>query len=265
MIYWTKNQKKAFQYMIAPCIIVVLLLTWEFLVHIRDIPNWLLPAPSDITVTLFQDAWMLSGHTWVTFIEVVLGFGVAVVAGVFLASVITLSRSVEQSIYPIIIASQTIPIIVIAPMLLVWIGYGLTPKIIVVALISFFPVTVNMVDGLRAIDPDMQRVLRTMGANKWQEFIKVRFPTSLPYLFSGLKVAIAVSVIGAVIGEWVGSKEGLGYLMIRSKPQFQTERVFAAIVILSFMGVLLFILIGLLQRLLTPWHRREVESKKLDD
>ena len=259
------NQKNAFHYLVAPGIIIILLLAWEFFVHIRDIPNWLLPAPSDITATLFQDAWMLSGHTWVTFTEVILGFTAAVVAGVLLASAIALSRSIEQSVYPIIIASQTIPIIVIAPMLLVWIGYGLAPKIIVVALISFFPITVNMVDGLRAIDPEMQRFLRTMGANKWQEFIKVRFPTSLPYLFSGLKVAIAVSVIGAVIGEWVGSKEGLGYLMIRSKPQFQTERVFAAIVILSFMGIFLFILIGVLQRLITPWHRREIEAKRFED
>lgn len=259
------NQKNAFHYVVAPAIIIVLLLAWEFFVHIRDIPNWLLPAPSGIAATLFQDAWMLSGHTWVTFIEVILGFAAAVVAGVFLASAIALNRNIEQSIYPIIVASQTIPIIVIAPMLLVWIGYGLAPKIIVVALISFFPITVNMVDGLRAIDPDMQRLLRTMGANKWQEFIKVRFPTSLPYLFSGLKIAIAVSVIGAVIGEWVGSKEGLGYLMIRSKPQFQTERVFAAIVILSFMGVFLFILIGVLQRFVTPWHRREIEAKRFED
>ena len=133
MSCWNVNQKNAFHYVVAPAIIIVLLLAWEFLVHIRDIPNWLLPAPSGIAATLFQDAWMLSGHTWVTFIEVILGFSAAVVAGVFLASAIALSRNIEQSIYPIIVASQTIPIIVIAPMLLVWIGYGLAPKIIVVA------------------------------------------------------------------------------------------------------------------------------------
>ena len=259
------NNKSFPRYLVAPIIIVLLLLTWECLVRLRGIPTWLLPTPSGIGMTLIQDAWLLSGHTWVTFIEVILGFVAAVVAGVLLASAIALNRSIEESIYPIIIASQTIPIIVIAPMLLVWIGYGLAPKIIVVALISFFPITVNMVDGLRAIDPDMQRLMKTMGASKWQEFVKIRLPTSLPYLFSGLKVAIAVSVIGAVIGEWVGSKEGLGYLMIRSKPQFQTERVFAAIVILSFMGVFLFVLIGVLQRFATPWHRREIKVKRSGD
>ena len=139
------------------------------------------------------------------------------------------------------IASQTIPIIVIAPMLLVWVGYGLAPKVIVVALISFFPIVVNMVDGLKSVDRDMVNLMRTLGAHRLQVFFKVQAPTSLPYLFSGMRVAIAVSVIGAVIGEWVGSSEGLGYLMIRSKPQFLTERVFAAIAILSAMGVGLFI------------------------
>ena len=166
-----------------------------------------------------------------------------------------------MALYPFIIASQTVPIIVIAPMLLVWIGYGLTPKIIVVALISFFPIVVNTVDGMRSVDSDMHKMMRTMGANRWTIFLKVQVPISMPYLFSGLRVAIAVSVIGAVIGEWVGSSEGLGYLMIRSKPQFQTERVFAAIAILSVMGIVLFASIGLLERFLIPWWHKEKEGR----
>ena len=159
----------------------------------------------------------------------------------------------EKALYPIVIASQTVPIIVIAPMLLVWIGYGLAPKVIVVALISFFPVVVNTVDGMKSVDPDLLRLMKTMGASKWSFYLKIQLPTSMPYLFSGLRVAIAMSVIGAVIGEWVGSSEGLGYLMIRSKPQFQTERVFAAIVILSFIGVGLFSLITYLEKIFVPW------------
>ena len=153
------------------------------------------------------------------------------------------------------------PIIVIAPMLLVWVGYGLMPKVIVVALISFFPIVVNTVDGMKSIDPDMERLMRTMGARKWQVFMKVQVPISMPYLFSGLRVAIAVSVIGAVIGEWVGSSEGLGYLMIRSKSQFQTERVFAAIAILSTMGVCLFSLVGAMARVAIPWWHKERENR----
>src|SRR5205823_11191684 len=117
-----------------------------------------------------------------------------------------------------------VPIIVIAPLLLIWVGYGLAPKVIVVALTAFFPIVVNMVDGLQSVDPDAVNLLRTMGASRWQIFIKVQVPASLPFLFSGTRVAMAVSVIGAIIGEWVGSSQGLGYLMIRSKPQFLTER-----------------------------------------
>ena len=185
----------------------------------------------------------------------------ALASGLVLASGITLSKTLEKALYPFLIASQTVPIIVIAPMLLVWVGYGLMPKVIVVALISFFPIVVNTVDGMKSIDPDMERLMRTMGARKWLVFMKVQVPISMPYLFSGLRVAIAVSVIGAVIGEWVGSSEGLGYLMIRSKPQFQTERVFAAIAILSAMGGSLFSLVGAMERVAIPWWHKERENR----
>ena len=185
----------------------------------------------------------------------------ALVCGVALATAIGMSRTLERAIYPFVIASQTIPIIVIAPMLLIWVGYGLAPKVIVVALISFFPIVVNMVDGLKSVDRDMVNLLRTLGAHRLQVFFKVQAPTSLPYLFSGMRVAIAVSVIGAVIGEWVGSSEGLGYLMIRSKPQFLTERVFAAITILSVMGVGLFASVGIVERFTIPWWRAAKNSE----
>ena len=171
----------------------------------------------------------------------------------------------ERALYPFIIASQTIPIIVIAPMLLIWVGYGLAPKVIVVALISFFPIVVNMVDGLKSVDRDMVNLMRTLGANRRQVFFKVQVPTSLPYLFSGMRVAIAVSVIGAVIGEWVGSSEGLGYLMLRSKPQFLTERVFASIVILSALGIGLFASVGIVERLAIPWRRPADDAPATDD
>ena len=234
-------------------IVVCIIVLWEGYVRVFDVQKWLLPAPSQIGVALFQDAGLLWRHTGVTVLEIVVGFGLALASGVALATAIGMSRTLERALYPFIIASQTIPIIVIAPMLLIWVGYGLAPKVIVVALISFFPIVVNMVDGLASVDRDMIRLMRTLGANRWQIFLKVRVPASLPYLFSGVRVAIAVSVIGAVIGEWVGSSEGLGYLMLRSKPQFLTERVFAAIVILSALGVALFASVGIAERLAIPW------------
>jgi ABC-type nitrate/sulfonate/bicarbonate transport system permease component len=241
-----------------------LLAAWEGYVRIFGVQRWLLPAPSVVATTVFDSAGLLVRHTWVTLEEVIVGFGVSLVAGVLLAAGIALSRTAERALYPFVIASQTIPVIVIAPLLLVWVGYGLAPKVIVVALIAFFPIVVNTVDGLRAIGPDTVNLMRTLGASRWQIFTKAQLPSAMPYLFSGAKVAVAVSVIGAVIGEWVGSSQGLGYLMIRSKPQFLTERVFAAMAILSVMAVGLFALVGLAERLVAPWRHRERQSRALE-
>ena len=247
----------------AALIVLVLLGIWEGYVRLWAVPKWLLPAPSVIAMTLVVSRELLLDHTLVTFVEVVVGFGLSLLCGVLLACGIAASRTLERALYPFVIASQMVPIIVIAPLLLIWVGYGLTPKIIVVALTAFFPIVVNMVDGLKSVDPDAVNLLRTMGASRWQIFVKVQVPTSLPFLFSGLRVAMAVSVIGAVIGEWVGSSQGLGYLMIRSKPQFLTERVFAAIVILSVMGVALFVLVGVIEKLAIPWWHNEQRQRSL--
>ena len=247
----------------AGLIVLVLLGIWEGYVRLWAVPKWLLPAPSVIAMTLVVSRELLLDHTLVTFVEVVIGFGLSLLGGVLLACGIAASRTLERALYPFVIASQMVPIIVIAPLLLIWVGYGLTPKIIVVALTAFFPIVVNMVDGLKSVDPDAVNLLRTMGASRWQIFVKVQVPTSLPFLFSGLRVAMAVSVIGAVIGEWVGSSQGLGYLMIRSKPQFLTERIFAAIVILSVMGVALFVLVGVIEQLAIPWWHNEQRQRSL--
>ena len=246
----------------AAVIVGAILGLWEGYVRLFDVQRWLLPAPSIIAKTVAESPGLLWRHSLVTLEEVAVGFGVALAGGVLLASSIALSRTLERAIYPFIIASQTIPIIVIAPLLLIWVGYGLTPKVIVVALIAFFPIVVNMVDGLKSVDPDAVNLMRTLGAGRWQIFLKVQMPSAMPFLFSGTRVAIAVSVIGAVIGEWVGSSQGLGYLMIRSKPQFLTERVFAAIAILSLMGIALFLLVGLVERMVIPWWHSERRSRQ---
>ena len=247
----------------AALIVLVLLGIWEGYVRLWAVPKWLLPAPSVIAMTLVVSWELLLGHALVTLVEVVVGFALALLCGVLLACGIAASRTLERALYPFVIASQMVPIIVIAPLLLIWVGYGLTPKIIVVTLTAFFPIVVNMVDGLQSVDPDAVNLLRTMGASRWQIFMKVQVPTSLPFLFSGLRVAMAVSVIGAVIGEWMGSSRGLGYLMIRSKPQFLTERVFAAVVALSVMGVALFVLVGVVEKLAIPWWHNEQRQRSL--
>ena len=244
-------------------LILMALGLWEGGVRLFQVAPWLLPPPSSIGAELVESRSLLLRHTWVTLEEVLLGFALALVVGIALAAAIAYSRVVERAAYPFVIASQTVPVIVIAPMLLIWIGYGIWPKIIVVTLISFFPIVVNMVDGLKSADPDMLSMMRTLGASRWQIFTKVQAPSSVPFLFSGIRVAIALSVIGAVIGEWVGASAGLGYLIKRSAPQFLTDRVFASIFILSIMGISLFALVVLAERYAVPWYQWEKRDKAL--
>ena len=250
---------------VAPgAIILLTLAVWEGAVRLFEVERWLLPTPSAIGAELVESRGLLLRHTLTTLEEVLIGFTLALVVGMGAAMAIAYSRIVERAVYPYVIASQTVPIIAIAPLLLVWIGYGIWPKIIVVVLISFFPIVVNMVDGLKSVDPDMLNMMRSLGAGRRQIFTRVQVPSSLPFLFSGVRVAIPLSVIGAVIGEWVGASAGLGYLMTRSAPQFLTERVFASIFVLSVMGVALFALVVLVERLALPWNQWERRSRALD-
>ena len=261
---WSRATLGHFGSWTAPLLIFVALVgAWELWVRVGGVPKWQLPAPSAIGQELVNSRALLWDNALVTIKEVALGFLAALGAGVALAALIAYSRILERSIYPIVIASQTIPIIAIAPLLLIWVGYGTTPKVIVVALISFYPIAVNTVDGLKSIDPDMVSMMRTLGASRWQVFTKLQIPTSLPFMFSGIKVGISVSVIAAVIGEWVGASAGLGYLITYSQPLFLTARVFAAIVVLSALGISLFVLASLLERLMLPWYHTEKQAKAL--
>lgn len=221
---------------------------WELLAHVLDVQPWLLPAPSEIARELGDSFSLHMEHARITLQEIVVGFVLAALLGVVLAAAISWSRIVERSLYPIVIASQTIPIITLAPLLLVWVGPEMTSKVIVVVLISFFPVVVSLVDGLRSADVEMANMMRTLGATRIQLLLKLRMPAALPYLFSGLKVAAVTAVIGAVVGEWVGGRGGLGWLMKVSGPQFRTDRVFAAIFVLSVAAVLLFVLVAAAER-----------------
>jgi len=236
-------------------ILVLLVAVWEIAVRVNDIPKWQLPTPTDIATAFREDHALLWEHTRVTLREVLLGFACALVAGVVVGIAIDASRVLERAIYPLIIASQTIPMVALAPLLLIWFGYGLAPKVIVAALVCFFPIAVNTVDGLRDADREMLAMLRSMGASGWQRFRLVKIPAALPSLFTGARIAIAFAVIGAVFGELVGASAGLGYLMERSAAQFQTARVFAAILILSLMGVGLFALVATIERIALPWRR----------
>jgi len=227
---------------------------WEAAVSIWHIPSYILPPPSRIILVIGERWNLLLANSVVTLAEVTMGFVVALIGGLSLALAIHSSRIVERTTLPLVIASQTIPVFAIAPLLILWFGYGMGSKVVMAAIIVFFPIVINTVDGLRAADPDTISLLKVLEATPRQIMLKVRIPQALPFVFSGLKIGVAVSVIGAVIGEWVGAREGLGYLMIHANAQLQVDLVFAAIFCLSVMGVTLYALIGLLERHVVHWR-----------
>ena len=241
-------------------LVVALVAAWQiaastgFLADTLGLESFLVPSPSEIADVMWQDRSLLADNAWVTFYEIVAGFLVALVVG--LAAAVALHRSplLRNAGYPLVVASQTIPVIVLAPILVVWFGYGIGPKLFIIALICFFPITVNTLDGLRSADPLSIRMMRTIYAGSWQIFRRVEAPSAAPYVFSGAKIAIAVAVIGAVFGEWAGSERGLGHLMLQDNAQLLTARLFASVVILSAMAIALFGLISLLERRLIRWR-----------
>ena len=242
-------------------LLAIILAAWEAAVRVFDIPFYILPAPSRIAGVLAGDRALLLGEAAVTLGEVMLGFAIAFVVGVVLALAIFSSRTVERAVYPLVIASQTVPVFAIAPLLVVWFGYGTLSKIVMAALIVFFPIVVNTVDGLRAADPDMVNLLVILGAGPAEIVRRVRVPAALPFVFSGTRIAVATSVIGAVIGEWVGSTRGLGYLMIHANAQLHVDLVFAVIVYLSVMATALFWTVSFVEWTALPWRRAEAAAQ----
>ncbi|MHB9096134.1 MAG: ABC transporter permease [Eubacteriales bacterium] len=264
----TGNRSKYSQRIFKPWLSAVLpglslflfLVIWELAVRQAKIERWILPGPSVILQSLWQSRDLFWQHGLQTLFETVLGFGIAFVIAVVTATVIDLSEWLRKTIYPLLVISQTIPIIAVAPLFIIWFGYGLAPKVIVVALVCFFPITVNLTDGYRMVDRDMIHLMSAMGASRSQLFRLVKLPAALPFLFSGLRIAGTYSVMGAVIGEWLGGSLGLGILMARSSQSFLTDRVFAAILVIVVLSLAICFLIDGLARLVIPWHYRQEEA-----
>ena len=238
-------------------LLAALVLAWQGVASLDSVDDLTLASPSE-TLTALSDDWsLLIDNARVTLVEVLLGLAIAVVAGLAFAVAMHLSRALRDAAYPLLIASQAIPIVVLAPIFVLAFDYGMGPKLAIVALICFFPITVNVLDGLRSVEPELLKLMRSMGASRMRTLRSVELPAALPFFFSGLRIAASVSVIGAVFGEWAGADEGLGRLVLLGNNQLQTPRVYAGIVILTAMAVSLFALAALAERVACPWTREE--------
>lgn len=228
---------------------------WELVVRVAHVPDYLFPAPSAVASTLHADAGLLGPAALVTLREVVLGYLLAVGLALLLAVLLHLSAALRQALLPILVLSQTVPTVVLAPILAILLGYGIEPKLIVVAIVCFFPIVVNAVDGLRTTDPELVRMMRTLHGTRRAIFLRVELPGALPAVFSGARIAATYAAVGAVFGEWAGSSAGLGFVMLQAQPSLATARIFAAVLVLSLIALGLYALVSLAERLLVPWQK----------
>lgn len=231
---------------------------WQLVASLPGVDNLLLASPVETARALGDDSSLLLHNVGVTLLEVLLGLAIAVLAGAGGALAMHLARPLRDAAYPLLIASQAIPVVVLAPLLVLAFDYGIGPKIAIVALVCFFPLTVNLLDGLRATEPELLKLMRSLGASRAQTLLKVELPAALPYLFSGLRIAATVSVIGAVFGEWAGADSGLGRLVLLGTQQLETARAYAGIVLLTVMALGLFAAVTLAERAAVPWARKGV-------
>jgi putative hydroxymethylpyrimidine transport system permease protein len=219
-----------------------------------NLESYLVPSPAEIASSLWENRGLLAENAWVTLREIVFGILVALAVGIGFAVAMHRWRVVHDASYPLIIASQTIPIIVIAPILTIWFGFGITPKVFIIALVCFFPITIAALDGLRSVDAEAVKLMRSLDASRWQRFWRVEAPTSLPSLFTGVKISIVFAPIGAVFAEWAGSSSGLGHLIQSDSANFEVARQFATVVVLSAMALVLMGLTTLAERRVVSWR-----------
>jgi NitT/TauT family transport system permease protein len=240
---------------VAPILLTCALLgVWELWVRAGHVKPYVMPSFSDVAKTMWTQHHYLLSALWVTVEEILIGFGVSVAIGIPLAIAIVTFRALEYSLYPLLVASQVIPKLAIAPLFIIWFGFGWIPKIFLVFLIAFFPIVIDSIVGFRAIEIEKLYLARSMGASRTQIFVRFRLPQALPSIFSGLKLAGTLAVIGAIVAEFVGSDTGIGHAILAANATLQTETMFAGVLYITIVGIILFLAIDLLERLMLPWH-----------
>jgi NitT/TauT family transport system permease protein len=252
---WRRLLRKRPELVLSPALLVVLLVAWEYAIPVFKISPFILPPPSQIWASLVDGigSGLYLRHLAVTMAQAVCGFLVASTLGLVIGAVIARSRLFERVVYPYLVALQTVPKIAIAPLIIIWFGYGMSSKIVVSALLAFFPVLVNAIVGLKSCDQGRLDVMRALAASEWQIFWMLRLPNALPFIFAGLNVAVIFSVLGAIVGEFVGSQAGLGHLIIQANAMLDVPRVFSILVVLSVMGISLFLLLQWLRKRIVFW------------
>jgi len=240
--------------MMAGALVLIVLAVWEGACRYLGVADYILPVPSQILATAVGRAPLLAANALVTAAEIAGGILLALAVAVPLATAMFARPALEKALSPFLVASQAVPVFAVAPLLVVWFGYGMASKVLMAAVIIFFPITVSLLEGYKSCDAAYRKLFRLMGAGFWQSLLRLYWPWALPQFFAGLKVGVSVATIGAVIGEWLGAQQGLGYLMIQANARLKVDLVFAAILWLSLMGLGLWYLVGWLERRVITWR-----------
>lgn len=237
-------------------VIIILMLFWEMISDLKVIHKFLLPSPSDIILAFKNDFWILMNNSKYTIYESVIGLIIGVILAFGLSILMDKFEYLYESIMPIIVITQTIPTVAIAPLLVLWFGYGVSSKIILIVMTTFFPITIALLEGYRSVEKDSLILLKSMGATKFQEYVHVKFPSSLPYFFSGLRISVSYSIIAAVVAEWLGAFNGLGVYMIRVKRGFLFDKMFASIILISILSLLFINLVKFFEKYIVKWEEK---------
>ncbi len=235
--------------------IIALIIAWQVICIICQIPKYLLPSPYDVIMAFEKDWTLMMSHAKVTLEETFIGLFFGIITGFIMASAMDRFEIIRKMIYPLIVVSQTIPTVAIAPLLVIWLGYEMLPKIVLIVLVVFFPIAIGLLEGFSSVDRDTIRLMRSMGANRLQIFIYVKLPNSLHYFFSSFKISVSYAVVGAVVSEWIGGTEGLGCYMTRVRKSFSSDKMFAVIILIAAISLLLIWLTVVLQRICMPWEK----------
>lgn len=248
---------------IAPIVfILILLIIWEIIVNVGGIEKYILPAPSDVMKVLIKDFKTMIPHILATLYEGLVGFLIAIGLSIILAVIMDMVPLIKRALYPVLVISQTIPTVALAPLFIIWFGFGALPKIIVVVIVCFFPIVISIVDGLEGVDKDLINHFKLMGASKLNVFLHLKLPYGMINFFSGMRIAATYSIMGAVIGEWLGGDRGLGVYMTRARSAYALDKMFASIVIIVLISMGIFLLVSLMEKVFTPWNNKKLSAKK---